>query len=238
MPTRNRLLASLEVEVLAAMRSRLSHVEVERGRILHTVGEEVSQVYFPTTALIVLGVETVAGEGVNVSVLGAEGAIGAFEACGSRHAYTRATVQISGGIWRLPAAAYREFFAESPALRSAVHRYVELLLAETRQSVACNALHSVENRLARTLLEVCDRSQTRLLPITQDSLSQLLGVQRTTVAAGISALQKQGLIRAGRGAIEILSQDRLEQAACSCRETLSFAREDIGSRQAPVCEAE
>src|SRR6185312_13506837 len=100
MPTRNRLLASIEGEVLASMRSRLTHIDVERGRILHTVGEEVSQVYFPTTALIAMGVETVAGEGVNVSLLGAEGAIGVFEACGSRHAYTRATVQISGGTWR------------------------------------------------------------------------------------------------------------------------------------------
>ena len=204
MPIRNQLLASVEPDVLAAMRSRLSRVEVDRGQVLHTVGEEIALVYFPITALIALGVETVAGEGVNVSVLGAEGAIGVFEACGSRHAYTRATVQIAGAAWRMPASAYRELFSESAGLRTAIHRYVELLLAEARQFVACNALHTVENRLARILLEVSDRSDTRPLPITQDSLSQLLGVQRTTVAAGVSALQRQGLIRGGRGAIEIL----------------------------------
>src|SRR5665213_4257780 len=115
MPTRNLLLASIEPEVLAAVRGRLTQVQVERGQILHTVGEEVAQIYFPTTALIALGVETVAGEGVNVSILGAEGAIGVFEACGSRHAYTRATVQIAGAAWRLSAPAYRELFAESAA---------------------------------------------------------------------------------------------------------------------------
>lgn len=238
MPGRNSLLACIEPDVLAAVRTRLSQVQVERGQVLHTVGEEVAQVYFPIGALIALGVETVAGEGVNVSVLGAEGAIGVFEACGSRHAYTRATVQIGGAAWRLPAPAYRELFSESAALRTAVHRYVELLLAEARQFVACNALHTVENRLARILLEVSDRIQAKPVPITQDALSQLLGVQRTTVAAGISALQKQGLIRGGRGAIEILEVDRLEQAACSCRETLRFAREDLQSRDISACEAQ
>lgn len=238
MPTRNSILASLEVDVLAALRSKLSLVQVERGRVLHAVGQEVSQVFFPVTALIALGVETLAGEGVNVSVLGAEGAVAVFEACGSRRAYTRATVQIAGSAWRLGASAYRDLFTDSPALRAAVHCYVEVMLAETRQLVACNALHTVENRLARTLLEIGDRSALRPLPITQDSLSQLLGVQRTTVAAGISALQRHGLIRSGRGAIEILDQHRLEQAACSCRETLRFARDDMQSEDQPVCEAE
>lgn len=237
MPQTNFLLASVEANAWAAFKSRFVKVELERGQILHRPGEEIVQVYFPSTALMVLGAETVAGESVNVSLLGPEGAIGVFEACGSRQAYARAMVQIPGGAWRLAAAAYRDLFAASPGLRSAIHRYVESLLIEARQFVACNALHSVENRLARTLLEVSEKSRARHLPITQDALSQLLGVQRTTVAAAVSALQRNGLIRSGRGMIDITDHDSLEVSACSCRETLRFVREDIQSRDAVPCES-
>lgn len=187
--------------------------------------------------MLALGLETVAGESVNVTLLGREGALGVFEACGSRQSYTRATAWVAGTVWRLPASVYRELFGNSSSLRREIHKYVEILLAESRQNVACNALHTVENRLARALLDVKDRSGDLRLPVTQDAISQLLGVQRTTVAASVSALQRQGLIRSGRGIIEILDLDGLKAATCSCRETLAYVRDDIQSRTADACEA-
>ncbi|MCR5876872.1 Crp/Fnr family transcriptional regulator [Phenylobacterium sp. J426] len=237
MPTSNALLASVEAKVWEQFRGRGAAAQLERGQVLQRSGEDVELVQFPLTAVLVLGVETVAGEGVNVALLGAEGAVGIFEACGSRQNHCRAMVQIGGKVWQCPAAVYRALHEASPGLRTAVHKYMETLLAEARQNVACNALHTVDNRLARTLVDACDKSRSLQLPITQEALAQLLGVQRTTIAASVSALQRAGLIRSGRGPLEVVDYERLEEAACSCRETLAFSRREIQSRNAPVCEA-
>lgn len=238
MPRRNALIASIEPDHWAEYRDRFTPVELGRGATLHQPGEEVAQVQFPTTAVVVLGVETVAGESVNVALLGKEGAVGVFEACGSRQIYSKATIQFGGTLWQTSAANYRALYDSSSALRTAIHKYVESLMVEARQYVACNALHSVENRLARTLLDAADKFGSARLPITQVALAQLLGVQRTTVAAAVSALQRSGQIRSGRaGGIEILEPQRLAQSACSCRESLAFARQDIQSRDVASCEA-
>lgn len=238
MPRRNALIASIEPEHWAAFEDRFTPVELDRGATLHQPGERVEQVQFPTTAVVVLGVETVAGESVNVALLGQEGAVGVFEACGSRQIYSKATIQFGGILWQTSAANYRALYESSSTLRTAVHKYIESLLVEARQNVACNALHSVENRLARTLLDAADKFGSDKLPITQVALAQLLGVQRTTIAAAISGLQRAELIRSGRGGgIEILDPQRLAVSACSCRESLAFARQDIQSREVESCEA-
>lgn len=238
MPRRNALIASIESELWTQYQDRFVAFECDRGAALHRPGEEVDQVQFPTTAVVVLGVETLAGESVNVALLGPEGAVGVFEACGSRQIYYRATVQFGGVVWQAPASTYRTLYEASSSLRTAVHKYMETLMVEARQYVACNALHSVENRLARTLLEAGEKCGSLRLPITQVALAQLLGVQRTTVAAAMSALQRAGCIRTGRGGgLEIIDHKRLETAACSCRESLAFARHDIQSRSPASCDA-
>jgi len=238
MPRRNALIASIEPELWAQFEDRFTPIEYEEGRDLHQPGQEVHLVQFPTTAVIVLGVETLAGESVNVALLGPEGAVGVFEACGSRQIYHRATVQFGGVVWQSPAATYRTLYESSTSLRTAVHKYIECLMVEARHNVACTALHSVENRLARTLLEACDKCGSDKLPITQVALAQLLGVQRTTVAAAMSSLQRAGCIRTDRtGGFEVLDYRRLESAACTCRESLAFARNDIQSRSPVVCDS-
>lgn len=239
MPRRNALIASIEPELWAQYQDRFMPLEIEGGRTLHRPGEEVAHVQFPTTAVIVLGMETLAGESVNVALLGPEGAVGVFEACGSRQIFNRATVQFGGTVWQASTTVYRTLYVSSPALRAAMHKYMETLLVEARQNVACNALHTVENRLARTLLEAGDKFGSTKLPITQVSLAHLLGVQRTTVAAAISALQRAGTIRTGRGGggVEVLNSAALEAAACSCRDSLLFVRREIQASDPAVCDA-
>lgn len=237
MPRRNALIGSVEPELWDRFQDRFRPFELEEGRDLQRPGEDVDFVQFPTTALIVLGVETLAGERVNVALLGPEGAVGAFEACGSRKIYHTATVQFGGVVWQSSAATYRALYESSLALRTAVHKYIETLLVEARQNVACNALHAVEHRLARTLLEACDKSGSAKLPITQLALAQVLGVQRTTVAAAMSSLQRTGVIRTERGGgLKVLDYAALEAAACSCRDSLAFSRNDIRSRATQICD--
>lgn len=237
MPQANAILRAIEASTWSDVKGRCASVELERGELIQRPGEEIRHVYFPTTAVIAVGADTVAGESVNVTLLGREGALGVFEACGSRHTYSRATVQLAGQAWRMPAGTYRRLFSASHGLRQAIHMYVEMLLVEARQNVACNALHTVENRLARTLLEISHKRQALQLPITHHALSQFLGVQRTTIAASVTGLQRAGMVRSGRGMIEIVDRERLEAASCTCHETIAFVREDLQSRVEPVCEA-
>jgi CRP-like cAMP-binding protein len=236
--TRNQLLICLEPTVSARFGSRLRQVALEQGRVLQRQGEVFEHVWFPQGALIALVSALPAGETVQTSIIGWDGALGVFEACGSRQSAFLAEVQVAGDAVCMAAEDYRQMFEASPALREQVHRYTEILLTEARQHVACNAVHSVEARLCRSLVEALERSADgRTLPMTQEALANALGVQRTTVTAAMMALQSSGAVRTGRGQIEILNPDRLEQGACCCRETLQIARRDIYRASEPVCES-
>jgi CRP-like cAMP-binding protein len=234
----NVLLEQLEPDVLARFAGQLRQVEMSKGDVLQQEGETVETVYFPVHGLIGLMSDTASGQSVESATVGWDGALCAFEACGSRKSLARATVQIPGTAWRMSAANYREMYVASEALRTVMHKYVELVLAEARQFVACNAIHDVENRLCRAILDAFYRSgATQVLPLTQESLAQILGVQRTTVAQAMSNLQRAGILRSGRAAIEVLDQANLERMACDCHATLRVVRQEIYATRAPVCEA-
>ena len=94
--------------------------------------------------------------------------------------------------------------------------YSETLLAQVQQTAACNALHAMEARLARWLLQTRDRIDSDVLPLTQDFLSQMLGVQRTTVTLVARQLQQAGLIQNRRGRIVVVDRNGLEDVACEC----------------------
>ena len=236
--TKNVLLRELEPPLLARYRDRLQLIEFAKGEVLQESGEAVDWVYFPEGGLIALASETLAGEVVAGETVGWDGAVGVFEACGSRRSFARAVVQIPGTAWRVRAPIYRELFDQSSGLRAAVHRHVELLLVESRQLMACNAIHTVESRLSRTLLDAVDRSGVEsFLPLTQEALAQMLGVQRSTVTLCAAALQRARLVRNVRGSIEVLDRAGLEKAACTCRGTIAYAREEIHASLAVACEA-
>jgi CRP-like cAMP-binding protein len=238
MPPSNLILDQLEPETAARFAAHLEPVALEKGAVLHEVGDIVDSVWFPQSGLICVASETLDGESVAGSMIGWDGAYGAFEACGSRKNFCRAHVQVPGRARRIKAAAYREMFEASPALRTGVHKLVEALMVEARQFVACNALHPVDRRLSRVLLEIGDRSRAgNVLPLTQEALSHMLGVQRTTVALSIAELQKAGALRSGRGAVEIVDQARLERLACTCRRTIAYAHGEIYAAEDAVCGA-
>ena len=234
---RNEILIQLEPAVALRMTSRFERMTLERGSVLQETGATVEWVWFPETTLICLAAENVEGESVSGGMVGRNGAFGAFEACGSRISYARALVQISGEAWRIRAGHYRELYEQSPKLREAIHKHVETLLVEARQLVACTAIHRVEKRLCRVLLDASLRShQGPNLTLTQEELANILGVQRSTIAVASSALQKAGLITSRRGVIAIRDFDKLRGAACSCRETIAYAQQEIVATHEHVCE--
>jgi CRP-like cAMP-binding protein len=237
-PGRNWILRQVEPRVREQFGPRLRPMELAKGQVLHRQGEDVETVYFPQGALVGLVSGMPAGETVQTAMIGWDGAVGVFEACGTRRCAFHAEVQVAGTASCISAEDYRRMFHASPALREAVHKYIEILLTEARQHVACNALHAVQSRLARSVLEALERSQDgRILPITQEGLAQMLGVQRTTVTAAMAGLQGQGVLRISRGVLEVLDRGALERDACCCRETVQAARREVYASDDQVCDS-
>ncbi|WP_158266694.1 Crp/Fnr family transcriptional regulator [Alsobacter soli] len=234
---RNKILAQIEPATALRARGRLERVALHARTVLQEPGNLVEWVWFPDDALICVASETVGGESVSGGMIGWNGAYGAFEACGSRQSFTRAVVQISGQAWRIRSQHYREIFEQSAGLRAAVHKHMEALMVEARQLVACSAIHPVESRMCRVLLDASARSHGGdELSLTQASLANILGVQRTTIAVTASALQRRGMILTGRGRMELLDRRRIQETCCSCRETIAFAETEIFRSHAQVCE--
>lgn len=213
----NRLLATFD-EVL---RDRLSRdaeiVRFDVGDQVLLAGQPVERTLFPFDTLMVsMIVDLNSGRSVEVASIGKEGAIGGVVSCGHAPAYARAEVQVAGPAVAIPLDTLEAIKQESPFLHYLFCRYADYLLAQVMQSVACNAFHSIESRAARWLLTAQDRVGGKHLSLTQESLAELLGVQRTTVNAVARAFQERGLISYRRGAIQVLDRAGLEGESCEC----------------------
>jgi CRP-like cAMP-binding protein len=153
---------------------------------------------------------------VETATIGRAGAIGATAGLGARWAFARAIVQLPGTAVWLSAHRLRQAADQSPAIRDLVVRYNELLFFRVQHSVACNALHPLEARLARWLLQADDCVDGNSIPLTQEPLGQMLGVRRTTVTIAARLLQGAGMIRYRRALIQIINRPALEGIACEC----------------------
>jgi CRP-like cAMP-binding protein len=132
----------------------------------------------------------------------------------------KAIVQLPGSGEILDVGRFREVAEQSPALRTTLLRHEQVLFAQAQQSAACNASHTVEARLARWLLRSRDLSGSDTLALTQEFLSDMLGVRRSSVSPVAVTLQRAGLIRYSRGLIEILDLEGLRSASCECYGTV------------------
>jgi CRP-like cAMP-binding protein len=213
---RNHLLRALPASELAVMRPHLKELSPRQGTVLQEPGRGFDAVFFPDNALVLLWAMLANGNAVAAAMIGPEGAVGIQAASPEATALTRAVVQCPGRIFYLNAAAYRRLLAECPALASAIARQADRMLDAAHQAVACNAIHDVRQRLGRCLLEAHDRLSGATLPFTQETLAQMLGVRRTTVTLVAGELEQQGLIREGRGRIEVIDPEGLQRASCEC----------------------
>jgi CRP-like cAMP-binding protein len=212
----NRLLAALPQEAFSLFESSIRASTFKQGAIVQEAGEPVDQIYFPQTGMISLLVVTREGVGIEAASIGREGAVGLHRGLGKRCSFTRAVIQVSGTISHISADVFERAVERSDTIKDIITHYTEVLWVEAQQIVACNALHSAEARVARCLLQTQDRIDSDSLPLTQEFLSQMLGIRRTTVTLVAQALQEAGLIRYRRGHIVILDRAGLEEAACEC----------------------
>lgn len=212
----NRLLKALPAEALALIEPQLAPVSMLRGDVLFEASDPIEHVYFPQSGVVSLVALMRDGASVEAATIGREGAVGILTDAGARHASTRGVVQIPGRARRIEVARFRAALERSPAIAELVDKYTEALLAQILQTVACNALHSVEQRFCRWLLTCRDRTGSDVVPLTQEAVAEMLGVQRTTVTAAARNLHDQGLIRYRRGLIECIDVAGLHGSACEC----------------------
>ncbi|MFN4176579.1 Crp/Fnr family transcriptional regulator [Phenylobacterium sp.] len=212
----NRLLEALPFEDYALLSPHLTHVELERGRLLYDPGDRIDTVYFPHDGVISLMTLMDNGAAIESATIGPEGALGLMAAVAPRQSLSRAIVQTPLRAGRIGAERLHEAWEKSARLRDLVDKHTEALFGHAIQSVACNALHSVEARFCRWLLTCHDRISSDTMALTQEFLADMLGVQRTTVTAVARSLQEKGLIRYRRGVVDILDRAGLEALTCEC----------------------
>ncbi len=214
-PASNLLLAALSPDDLALICSELEPITLTTHEILYAAGAEIEYIYFPTTGCVSM-IHTVDGGSVEVGTIGLEGFAGMPVLLRASSEPTQAVVQVDGFAYRITADAFRAVVAESTHMERIFLRYTLALFNQVAQSVACNRLHSLEQRCARWLLITHDRVEGDHFKLTQEFLSYMLGVHRPAVTLAAGVLQEAGFIRYSRGNITITDRQGLEGASCSC----------------------
>jgi len=216
----NHFLDSLRAGEAEGLRPHLTRVTIERSQLIDEARQVISFAYLPVDCI--LSVMTVMKDGSQVEsrTIGRESGYGLLQALGAPIAYERTVCQVGGRAWRIPLEALREAARLSVGVREAIVRHAQASLLQAAQSTACNTLHRAEQRLCRWLLLTQDRLGADVLPLTQEHLAIMLGVQRTTVTATASQLQERGVIAYSRGKIRVLDREAMKRCACECYEAI------------------
>ena len=211
----NRLLAALPKRDQRQILSHCDTVELRRGEVISEPGERIRDVYFPTDSFVSLVTPSKEHAGLEVRLVGSEGMLGTPLILGVEVTQIRTLVQGGGPAWRLSSDRFGEALRQSDALRARLHRYLDVLMNQSTQLLACTRFHLVEARLARWLLMSQDRAHCDHFHVTHELLA-LLGVRRVGVTKAASALQARALIHYHRGDVTVLNRAGLQGAACAC----------------------
>jgi CRP-like cAMP-binding protein len=216
----NRLLADLPRSDFDLLRSHLTIGPFTQGTVLAEVGDEIDQVYFPLRGMISLLTILKEGKAIETATIGRDGVFGAAAAFGLYYSRVRAIVQVPLTAVTIAAPHLRQAAETSKVLQHLCIGYNEVLLSQARITAACNALHMIEARFCRWLLQTSEVSGSKTISLTQEFLAEMLGVRRTSVTEVATKLQSAGLISYSRGVINILDPPGLRERSCECFETL------------------
>jgi CRP-like cAMP-binding protein len=212
----NCLLASLPTAMWQHWQPLLEPVALPLGLVLYEPGRTLDHVYFPTTAIVSLLYVMQDGACAEIAMVGKEGVVGVSVFMGGQSATSRAVVQSAGQGFRLGAHVMRTEFNSASSVMHLMLRYTQALIAQTAQTAVCNRHHTLDKQLCRWLLQCTDRLQSSELAMTQELISNLLGVRREGVTEAALKLQAAGLIRYARGHITVLDRPGLERRSCEC----------------------
>ena len=215
----NRILSTVSAEDMAELQPHLRLVELEHGRVLAESRQRVHKVYFPHGGILSSVVELKTGWGIEVGMIGKDGVFGAAQAMDDRMSLNKIVVQVPGWASVIDAEVVKELAGSSPEFRGLLVKYDQFLSAQVQQTAACNALHTVEQRMCTWLVRMHDLVGTDL-PLTQEFLAQMMGVRRTSVTAVAVQMQSEGLITYRRGHIRIVNMELIQKRGCECHESV------------------
>ena len=212
----NRLLASLPRRECGRLLAACDAVELEIGAVLFEPDERIRDVYFPTDSFVSLLIPVDGKNHLEVCMVGNEGMVGVPLVLGVDRSELRALVQGAGPAWQMSARTFARELGASATLHTAMHRDLQVKMAQFAQAAACTRFHIIEQRLARWLLMTQDRAHDSQFHVTHEVLAHMLGVRRVGVTRAATAFQQRKLIRYQRGEIAILNRAAMEAASCGC----------------------
>lgn len=215
-PSANRLLAALPKNEYQRLLPELEQVAMPFAEVLYEPGARIHHVYFPNDSIVSLLAEVADRSTLEVGIVGNEGMAGISVFMGVDASPHRAITQGAGTAVRMKASALRKESEGMGPLHGLLHRYAHTLLTQVSRAAVCNRFHLVDARLARWLLMTRDRLGADEFRLTQDFISNMLGVRREGVSKAASLLQKDDLINYSRGRIKILDRAGLEAVSCEC----------------------
>jgi len=204
----------------APLAEHLERVTLRLGEVICEPGQRLRHAYFPTSAIVSLHCLMASGASSETAGIGIEGMVGSALIMGADISASSAVVQIAGEAYRLEASHLKCEFDKVGSLHRLLLRYVQSLMTQVGQSVACNRHHSIEQQLCRWFLSTLDRVGTADFVMTQDLVANTLGVRRESITTAATKLQLAGVIRYRRGHISVLDRERLETRACECYEAV------------------
>jgi len=215
-PRSNHVLEALPEEEAARVFPQLKLVELPLGMSVYESGDVQNFMYFPTDSIVSLLYVLENGASAEIAIVGNEGVIGVSLFMGGETTPSRAIVQSAGFAYRLGGRAIKEEFDRHGQMLHLLLRYTQSLITQMAQTAVCNRHHSVDQQLCRWLLLSIDRLSGARLNMTQELISNMLGVRREGVTTAARKLQKLGVISYSRGSIEVLDRPKLETLACEC----------------------
>jgi len=215
-PPTNRLLAALPKDEYQRLLPKLEPSPLVFGEVIYEPGDRIRKVYFPTSGIISLLAAVEDRATLEVGIVGREGMVGLPAFMGVKTSGNRAVVQGVGAAMIMKVADFRKECDNGGSLSRLLRRYSHSRLTQIAQGAACNRFHPIDARLARWLLMTRDRMGTDEFQLTQEFLSNMLGVRREGVNKAAGVLQQQDLISYSRGHLLILNRPGLTAIACHC----------------------
>jgi CRP-like cAMP-binding protein len=223
----NHLLQALPAAEFDALLPCLKTIEMVRETVLIEAGSTPPHIYLPHSGAISMTVRLSEGQVVAVAMIGRDGPVGASAALGADIWPGDAVVLFPGTASVLDVADLKAVADRNVTVRNLLARHEMAVFAQAQQSVACNASHSVEARLSRWLLRARDLTGNEALPLTQEFLAQMIGVQRNAISIVAHALRRAGTIRYSRGQIAIVNVEALRKTSCECYHAVKATRDRL-----------
>ena len=234
MPRQNHLLAALPLEDYERLLPDLEPVPLPPGWTVHGAGDREKYLYFLTAGIVSRFYVTQSGASAEFAVTGSEGVIGVASFLGGESTPSQAVVLSAGYAYRLGEGPLKNDFAHDGALSHLLLRYVQALITQTGQTAVCNRHHSLEQQLCRWILSGLDRVHSSELTMTQEMISEMLGVRREGVTEAAGKLQKAGLIHCRRGHITVLDRPQLEAQVCECYGVVKREYDRLLTHESPI----